>query len=325
MKKRLLAGLTAVLMCMFPAWCCAKEERQTFQSGEWEYYLNEDNTVTISHWSGDAQSLVIPGEIDGGQVTGIGEGAFLTCSGLKEVVIPDSVTEIEKHAFDQCSRLTGITIPDGVKLIGDYAFWLCGNLKELTIPDSVTRIGKMAFTACALTQVSIPESVEEIGDWAFGSCHYLTDIEVSPENKHFAVMNNALVETQTMTIICYPEGLDDPEYVIPEGITGIGTSAFSFCDSLERITIPEGVTVIGTHAFSSCRSLTDINIPDSVGKIGPCAFLNCKKLTFLEVPESVTEIGNGAFEDCNVLTLAVTEGSYAAQYAKENTVPYRDH
>lgn len=298
MKRRVLAGLIILLIGMFPVWCHAQEEGDILRSGEWEYFLNEDGTVTISQWTGEEESLVIPEELDGRPVTVIGDGAFNIRSGLKEVMIPDSVTQI-----------------------GDYAFWLCGDLENLTIPESVTRIGKMAFTACAMKRITIPDSVEEIGDWAFGSCHVLTQIEVSPGNENFTVMDHALIETKTMTLICYPEGLTDPEYSIPEGITRIGNNAFSYCVRLEHVTIPEGVTELGEHAFSSCRYLRDINLPQSIQKIGPYAFLECKRLTDIMIPESVTEIGTDAFTYCEDLTLTVREGSYAAKYAEENDVP----
>ena len=324
MKKKLIAGIALLLICMYPVSCFAREETETevFHSGEWEYLMNEDGTVTISHWSGEAESLVIPGELDGRQVTVIGDGAFITCTGLKEVTIPDSVAQIGKSAFYECSGLVSVSIPGSVAQIGDHAFCLCTALKDMSIPDSVTRIGKMAFTASALPGVTIPASVEEIGRWAFGTCLSLTDIEVSPENENYMVLDHALVETETKTLICYPCGLKDPEYEIPEGITRIGTNAFSFCDNLVHITIPEGVTEIGELAFSDCRFLTDISIPQSVKRIGDLGFCNCKRLTDLTVPGSVTEFGRDVFYMCRDLTLTVPEGSYAEEYAKEYEIPY---
>ncbi len=51
-------------------------------------------------------------------------------------------------------------------------------------------------------------------------------------------------------------------------------------------------------------------------------FAICKSLTSIEIPESVTEIGEDAFYGCDSLTLIVEKDSYAAQYAKENDIPY---
>lgn len=43
--------------------------------------------------------------------------------------------------------------------------------------------------------------------------------------------------------------------------------------------IPEGVTEIGSWAFSGCTGLTSLNIPESVTWIGDCAFFDCLNLT----------------------------------------------
>ncbi len=322
MKKGLLAGFAALLICAFPAGCFGQEESETIHSGDWEYRLNEDGTAAIAGWNKDGESVVIPEEIDGLKVTAIGEFAFDTNSGLEEVTVPDTVTRIEMDAFNQCGSLTSIDLPDGITEIGDYAFHLCGSLVDVEIPRSVTRIGTKAFCTCAFTSITIPDAVEEIGTWAFGNCHNLETIEVSEENENFMVANDALIEKKTMTLICYPAGLTEPKYEVAEGVLRIGDSAFSYCDKITHITIPEGVTEIGYHAFSSCHYLTHATLPQSLTKIGKYAFLNCGRLLNLQLPESVTEIGKDAFCDCDDLTLSVTAGSYAEKYAQENGLLY---
>jgi len=42
----------------------------------------------------------------------------------------------------------------------------------------------------------------------------------------------------------------------------IGNGAFSYCESLARVTIPNSVTSIGDWAFEGCSSLASITIPD---------------------------------------------------------------
>ena len=54
--------------------------------------------------------------------------AFSGCSGLTEIVIPDSVETIGGSAFFGCSGLTEITIGKGISYIGWEAFSGCNNL-----------------------------------------------------------------------------------------------------------------------------------------------------------------------------------------------------
>lgn len=50
-------------------------------------------------------------------------------SGLKSIVIPDSVKEIGHAAFSNCSKLVSVTIPISVSTIDNYAFYNCFELK----------------------------------------------------------------------------------------------------------------------------------------------------------------------------------------------------
>ncbi len=166
------------------------------------------------------QNSVIPSD---GSVTSIGESAFIGCTSLTSITIPNGMTSIGWGAFEGCTSLTSITIPNGVTAIGAGAFADCIGLTSITIPNSVTTIGNSAFEGCAgLSSITIPNSVTAIGKWTFDGCTGLSSI------------------------------------TIPDGVTAIGESAFSGCESLTSIIIPESVTSIGEDAFINCNSLTDI-------------------------------------------------------------------
>ena len=163
--------------------------------------------------------------------------AFLFCSSLNDIVIPDGVTSIGNEAFNRCGSLTSFVIPNGVTSIGDSAFAGCRSLSNIAIPDSVTSIGTWTFCGCeSLTNIAIPDSVTRIGNNAFCYCKSLSSV------------------------------------VIPDGITSIGYGTFWGCGSLTDIVIPDSVTSIGGGAFNGCTSLTDIVIPNSVTSIGDGAF-----------------------------------------------------
>ena len=103
-----------------------------------------------------------------------------------------------------------------------------------------------------------------------------------------SIGNSAFYFCETLTSI-----------TIPKSLKAIGSNTFSFCKNLTNITIPEGVTSIGSFAFSYCTNLTSITILQGVTLIGQCAFLNCAKLTNFTIPDGVTSIGIHAFYNCS--------------------------
>ncbi|MBQ2123518.1 MAG: leucine-rich repeat domain-containing protein [Bacteroidaceae bacterium] len=239
----------------------------------------------------------------GNNVTSIGESAFSACNALESIIvdeentvydsrqgcnaiietssntlvhgcqstiIPNSVTSIGYGAFYECSSLTSVVIPNSVTTIWDKAFWGCSSLTSVEIPNSVTGIGSSAFKDCSsLTSVEIGNSVTFIGNYAFEDCSSLTSIAVAEDNPTYDSRNNcnAIIETQTNTLI-----VGCSNTTIPNSVTSIGFSAFSWCSSLTSVEIPNSVTSIGEYAFYECSSLTSVEIPNSVTSIGLSAF-----------------------------------------------------
>ena len=77
---------------------------------------------------------------------------------------------IGNYAFLSCSSLTSIVIPDGVTSIGDYAFRNCSSLTSIVIPDSVTSIGSSAFSGCSsLTSIQFGGTTAQWKTISFGS------------------------------------------------------------------------------------------------------------------------------------------------------------
>ncbi|MGN0185078.1 MAG: leucine-rich repeat domain-containing protein, partial [Aristaeellaceae bacterium] len=94
------------------------------------------------------------------------------------------------------------------------------------------------------------------------------------------------------------------------------------CDALTSITLPDGLTSIGDYAFYDCDALTSITLPDGLTSIGDYAFYDCDALTSITLPDGLTSIGKYAFAGWYKPTLTVPRDSYAAEYAKENNLPY---
>lgn len=97
---------------------------------EYEYTKNTDGTITITKYLGAGGDVAIPSDIDGMNVTSIGDYAFANCSILTSVTIPDGVTSIGANSFKGCP-FTSVTIPSSVTSIGNYAFAYCESLKSV--------------------------------------------------------------------------------------------------------------------------------------------------------------------------------------------------
>ena len=173
MNKRFIALMTTLILSVFFSISASAYDVEV----DGIYYDISETTATVTYgdneYSGD---IVIPESItyenSKYSVTRIGEWAFIYCSGLTSIAIPNSITSIGESAFEGCSGLTSVTIPNSVTSIGDDAFSHCSILTSVTIPNSVTSIGGSAFSYCyGLTSVTIPNSVTSIGEAAFYGCN----------------------------------------------------------------------------------------------------------------------------------------------------------
>lgn len=107
------------------------------ETNVFDYYKNEDGTVTITGYKANDLNIVIPKEVDTYKVTAIGDNAFSGMERIEKVTIDADITSIGSSAFYGCTLLKEIEIPDTVTQIGEYAFGNCPLLKADIIPDSL--------------------------------------------------------------------------------------------------------------------------------------------------------------------------------------------
>lgn len=205
----------------------------SFDDGTYSYnIINADSGRQEVECAGFVRTLadyptevIIPGEVQGYTVTGIGKNAFVKRNKLKSIIIPDGVTTICEQAFNECDILAQVKLPDSLESIGNAAFANCYVLSEINIPANVRDIGGSAFIHCKkLPSVEIPYGVTEIKRLTFSGCTSLESI------------------------------------TIPETVQNIGETAFQKCTSLTQITIPSSVEGVGDKAFDGCSNLTNLYI-----------------------------------------------------------------
>ena len=139
------------------------------------------------------------------------------------------------------------SIREGVKVIGICAFISCSSLTNINIPNSVTTIGNSAFMKCeSLTYITIPSSVVDMIGNPFCRWHGI----LNNKSKAFIYEDNVLFNKDKTTLIAYRA--KETNYIIPNGTTRIGDSAFCGCESLTSIKIPNSVTSIGICSFYGC-------------------------------------------------------------------------
>ena len=174
--KRLLLSMCGILLTSVLT-------AQTFTFEGLKYWVIDNNSVKVAQQDSSAISgtVNIPSAVTYNNntysVTAIGNYAFIVCTSLTSVTIPNSITSIGQGAFFGCSGLTSISIPNSVTSIGAEAFRSC-SFVSVTIPNSVTSIGSHAFIKCRnLTSVTIPNSVTSIDKYTFWGCSSLTSVK----------------------------------------------------------------------------------------------------------------------------------------------------
>ena len=97
--------------------------------------ITSSNRKWIGYTGASNEKLVIPAtfQYSGSwyRITSIDNWAFIDCSHLASVELPDSITIINMLAFQNCTSLTSVTIPSSVTSISHWAFDGCSSLSSI--------------------------------------------------------------------------------------------------------------------------------------------------------------------------------------------------
>lgn len=138
-------------------------------------------------------------------ITSIGQYACNECGSLETVVLPTNLDDFSGWCiFRNCRNLKNIAIPENVTEIPNGTFSGCTNLESVKIPNTVTSIRHSAFQYCCnLESIIIPSSVNSIGISAFSECKALKDIycqAVNVPETHSSAFDNSPIENMTLYV-----------------------------------------------------------------------------------------------------------------------------
>ena len=135
MKKRIIAFLLCILTVFSSVCLLASCDTAFLSSSETTglyFFPLPDGSFGVK--AGTAlylESVAIPSQHNGRNVTEILPDAFNGAYNLKSIIIPNHVTKIGAIAFAGCSSLTEIIIPGTVTEIGFSAFLGCTALNDI--------------------------------------------------------------------------------------------------------------------------------------------------------------------------------------------------
>jgi len=267
--------------------------------------------------------LVIPSKIGNEVITKIGNNAFSGCTNLKELELPNTLTEIGRSAFDRCpidtlvincnitssiianlthtnsvtNNMTTLIIGEGIKKIGSHTTWggnpifdIGNKLKKVKLPESLTSIGFDTFCNCGeLVEINFPPNLEAIAgndNWgAFKNCKKLSAVDLSSCTKLTRIGEKTFFGCTALT------GID---LSFCKELKAIKDSAFEECTSLKQIKLPEDITYISMNSFKKCKGLTKLDLSPytKLHTIEKGAFGDCTGLKELSLPQSLTQIGD---------------------------------
>ena len=260
----------------------------------------------------------------GSKITSIPNSAFLECTKLKTIILPEGLKNINESAFSSCTALETITLPEtmqniytrafedcaslktitmqGIKRIYGNAFLNCGNIEEIEFPEGLTSIGEKAFSECnKLKKVIFPVTLTSLGYWAF-NCDNLEDVYVSwTENPYVDVSNTWIFASSKLMKLHVPSGTYYTYnnvypwrqfYILQEG----GNTDSNIIDFEDAV------------AYRKCIEAWDTNKDGYLSKdeaaavttLGETFKCNSDLTSFNELKyfTGLTEINGYAFEDC---------------------------
>lgn len=220
-------------------------ESEIMTSGDYQYTVLDDGTLSIVKYTGGSSTVWIPEWIDGKKVTVIGTLAFTDNLAINSVYFPDSIERVLTAAFCDCSNLNYVSLNEGLKYLGNDSFSNC-NLYNLTVPSTLLEIGEFGFSDNDnLKSVEIQDGVKEIFRTMFYWCRGLEYIKLGKSIESIKTGSMDTCKSFKGFITEEIPRCSDEYLVIPSQITKLDYKNFNNCNQINKIVILNSNTSLG--------------------------------------------------------------------------------
>ena len=115
------------------------------------------------------------------KVFSIGNLAFVSCTNLNAIEIPEGIAIIKLRAFFDCISLTNLTLPSSLKSIELSAFQNCNQLQEVTILGNIQSLDEYAFVGTTVGKLTLGGGVTKLPESLFEANNFTSLSEIVVE------------------------------------------------------------------------------------------------------------------------------------------------
>ncbi len=301
------------------------------------YELLPDGTYAVKGGPkvGTATKIRIPATYQGIEITEITDNAFLGCTGLKSISLPDTIRHIGVGAFDNCPKMEAFEVyvakegtyevfyasADGALLYFDKAS--DNNYLEIfpraktgtyTIPEQVDTIRPYAFNNSGISKIIITKNVDQISENAFYNCSNLETIEFSSGREvDVTIHAQAFYGLSKVTMLKLPARITpfDSNMTCLNSLPALttilveeGGSVYTAVDNYLCDANPAGLTIL--YVPKTVKG--EFKAPQGISGIGANVFKNNGDITSVVIPAYINSVGSYAFSGCYNLESFTVEG-----------------
>ena len=284
-----------ICMMMVLGWTVnvqAQTQTKTYAFTNASLFVCSNGVITGFTGGNQVTEVVVPRQIAGQTVTGIGANVFYGCGELTTVIMPDTIQSLGEKAFGECKRLSSVCAYAAENVQDDSVTLERENFSVVEIPAGCTSLDATAFLTCS----SISRFVVAAGNTTFKAAGQ----DGNADNQGELLLSADGTKLYRMA----PSGINGV-YTFPDGLKEIGDYAVEGNNGGGRkFVVPVSVEKIGNYAFYGNGNLNGVEFVagSHLTTVGAFAFAKNANISSdphpFTLPESVTSIGESCFKDC---------------------------